>query len=179
MAVSGIFVANDGVLGVVGPIGMAAAAGTCLVVDLCTGNPTDGVSLATLVKDGPSNEQLRPKRRGVSFLRNGGIGAQDAAEVVRALCGNWPNVVLRVDRPDEAIGVAAVVTVRAILSGPFVDELEVGAVLQPTGLGIAPKNHQGHVLSRLSARSVRGILAGRVDQRSAWVRSWRPVWAGS
>jgi hypothetical protein len=60
MAVSGIFVANDGVLAVVAPIGMAAAVGTCLVVDLCSGDQTDGVSLATLVREGPSNEQLRP-----------------------------------------------------------------------------------------------------------------------
>jgi hypothetical protein len=97
---------------------------------------------------------------------------------VRALCGNWPNVVLRVDRPDEVAGVAAVVTVRAILSGPFVAEPEVGAVLQPTGLGVPPKNHPGHVLSRLNARTVRTVLAGGVNHRSAWVRSWRPVWAG-
>jgi hypothetical protein len=178
MAVSGIYVANDGVLGVVAPIGMAAAVGTCLVVDLCEGGPTGGVTLATLVRDGPSSEQLRPKRRGVSFLRNGGISAQDAAEVVGALCGNWPNVVLRVGASDEAVGEVGAVTVRAILSGPFVAEPEVAAVLQPTGLGATPKNHHGHVLSRLSARTVRTVLAGRVNQRSAWVRSWRPVWAG-
>lgn len=178
MAVSGIYVANDGVLGVVAPIGMAAAVGTCLVVDLCEGDPTGGVTLATLVRDGPSSEQLRPKRRGVSFLRNGGISAQDAAEVVRAFCVNWPNVVLRVGASDEAVGEVGVVTVRAILSGPFFAEPDVGAVLQPTGLGARPKNHHGHVLSRLSARTVRTVLAGRVNQRSAWVRSWRPVWAG-
>jgi len=178
LTVSGIYVANDGVLGVVAPIGMAAAVGTCLVIDLCEGDLAGGVTLAKLVRDGPSSEQLRPQRRGVSFLRNGGISPEDASEVVHALCGNWPNVVLKVGRSDEALADAAVITVRAILSGPFVTEPEVGAVLQPTGLGVTPKNHHGHVLSRLGARTVRTVLAGEVNQRSPWVKSWRPVWAG-
>ena len=176
MSVVALSVSNDGVLGVVAPIGMAAAAGTCLVVDLVNRGSRDGVSLASLTSEGPQRSHLQPSRRGVSFLHNGGVGFQAAGGVLNALFESWPNVLVAV--PDRSVVVPNVrtVVVEAILAGPFVPPVNPDAVLQPVGLGGRPREHRGHVLSPLRPKTVRSILSGTVDRRSAWVRSWTPVW---
>ena len=60
---------EDGVLGAVAPLGLAAAAGTALVVDLDPGGPRypGPATLADLVADGPRRGDLSPSRRGVSI----------------------------------------------------------------------------------------------------------------
>lgn len=176
MTVVSLFVTNDGVLGAVAPIGMAAARGTCLVVDFKYRVHREGLTLAKLVQEGPTKSHLEPQHRGVSFLHNGGVDPEVAFDVLDALCESWPNVLLSV--PDLSFEFKGVVSVRveAILAGPFVPPPHIDSVLQPVGLDSAPPDHVGHVLGRLDARTVRSVLTGGVDPRSRWVRSWRPVW---
>jgi hypothetical protein len=176
MSVVSLSVSNDGVLGVVAPIGMAAAKGTCLVVDLVADSHREGVSLASIVSEGPRKSHLEPQHSGVSFLHNGGVDLPEAAEVLEALCSSWPNVLVSIADRSVAFELAPAVEVQAILIGPFVAPLLSDAVLQPVGLGGPPKRHDGHVLAPLSARTVRSILTGIVNPGSRWVRSWLPVW---
>ena len=99
---------EDGVLGAVAPLAMAAAAGTALVVDLDPHGPAypGAVGLAGLVAEGPTRRDLEPARRGVAVLHNGGVEPEDAAEVLAALVAGWPAVVFRLPphiRPTEPV----------------------------------------------------------------------------
>ncbi|MCP3995759.1 MAG: hypothetical protein GY722_11930, partial [bacterium] len=87
MATLAIACESDGVLGIVAPLALASSAGTALVVDLDRDGPRyPGIgSLADLVEQGPRLDDLRPARAGVAVLRNGGIDAADAGEVIAAL----------------------------------------------------------------------------------------------
>ena len=91
---------TDGVLGIVAPLALAASVNTALVVDLDRHGPRypGSGSLAELVGQGPRLRDLRPARSGIAVLRNGGIDATDAGEVIGALIKGWPNVVLRLPR---------------------------------------------------------------------------------
>ncbi|MEE8489046.1 MAG: hypothetical protein V3S43_01840, partial [Acidimicrobiia bacterium] len=75
---------EDGVLGAVAPLGLAAASGTALVVDLDPNGPNypGASSLAALVADGPRRSDLQPVRKGVAVLANGGIEPEDAEAVL-------------------------------------------------------------------------------------------------
>jgi hypothetical protein len=164
--------ATDGVLGIVAPIALAAAAGTALVVDLDQNGPRypGAGSLAHLVESGPRLSDLRPTNRGVAVLRNGGIGEDDATEVLDALIAGWSNVVLR--------GLSErcpVVPVIPLLPGGMTEPTSRAAVYQQ--LGWHEKAPGPAVTLPTPSRSVVGaLLEGRMPLRSRWIKAWRPVW---
>ena len=82
------------VLHALAPLGLAAARGTALVVDLDEEAPSypGSTSLAKLVISQPRLSDLRPLRSGVAVLPNGSINPREAAEVVEALVTGWPAV---------------------------------------------------------------------------------------
>jgi hypothetical protein len=175
MAVLAIRTPEDGLLGALAPLGLGAAAGTALVVDLDPAGPRfpgDG-SLAQLVADGPRRSDLTPTRAGLAVLRNGGIDDIAAREVLDALGDGWPAVVLRLPpgphlrRPD--IEVRPLVPGGVFPAGP-------GAVYQDLGFRIpAP----GPLLPTLSRATAGALLAGSVPRRSRWVRAWARGWDGA
>jgi hypothetical protein len=156
---------------------LAAAAGTALVVDLDPDGPRypGSASLSRLVADAPRRADLVPARSGTAVLRNGGVGVADAREVIEALIGGWPHLVLRVAAPDAATGLAPLVPVRALLPGILAPRDEGQCVYQKTGFTTGPPG-PGPLLPRLRPRLLGGLLNGAVEPRSRWVAAWRQVW---
>ena len=176
MRVLSIWTPSGGVLGAVAPLGLAAAAGTALVVDLDPSGPRyPGTgSLAQLVKDGPRRDDLIPSRAGIAVLRNGGIDEAGSRQVIDALCAGWPAVVFRragAVRPD-ALRVAPV---RPMLPGSLFDRDPGPAVYQRCGWPVRPAG-PGPVLPRPSARTLGALLDGERPPLTRWVRAWREVW---
>lgn len=167
---------GGGVLAAVAPLACAAAADTALVVDLENGGPPypgEG-SLAALVEDGPRLTDLRPSRAGIAVLRNGGVDAEAASEVIEALIAGWPNVVLR-GVPGTGAGHHRVVPVIPLLPHGMTRPHTGRAVYQQ--MGWHEKAPEGGVaLPTPSRATVSALLAGRVPARSRWIRSWRRVW---
>ncbi|MDQ3783217.1 MAG: hypothetical protein M3349_09840 [Actinomycetota bacterium] len=175
MNVLGTWCPDDVVLGTVAPLALAAAAGTALVIDVDPGSdayPKAG-TLAALVADGPTRTDLRPAKRGVAVLANGGITADDAAEVIDALAVGWPRVVLR-QPPRDRPGGGRVVPVRPLVPGMPVDPTE-RAVYQrgPWAMDLPPP---ALVLPRVRPGTVRCLLECRRPGPSRWLRQWRRVW---
>lgn len=166
----------DLVLGVVGPLGATAAAGTALLVDLDPNGPRYGGahSLAELVQKGPTKSQLEPTQSGPAVLRNGGVSPDDAEEVVAALVSKWPNVVLRCAPESEPIGSA--VALIPLLPAPFTPLIEGSVVYQRTSL--ATRQPEGRLALPIPRPStVTALLAGqRPWRRDRWIRSFNRVW---
>jgi hypothetical protein len=166
----------DLVLGVVGPLGATAAAGTALLVDLDPNGPRYGGahSLAELVQKGPTKSQLEPTQSGPAVLRNGGVSPDDAEEVVAALVSKWPNVVLRCAPESEPIGSA--VALIPLLPAPFTPLIEGSVVYQRTSL--ATRQPEGGLALPIPRPStVMALLAGqRPWRRDRWIRSFNRVW---
>ena len=95
--VLGVRCGADPVLHALAPLGLAAARGTALVVDLDREAPSypGAASLAALVVSQPRLDDLRPRRSGVAVLPNGSVDPVEAVEVVDALVSGWPAVVFR------------------------------------------------------------------------------------
>lgn len=166
----------DVVLGIIGPLGAAASAGTALVIDLDTHGPPFGgaFSLADLVADGPTRSQLEPTKQGTAILRNGGVDAQEAAGVVSALIERWPNVVLRC--PPSTGASSQAIALLPLLPEPFTPTVQGRAVYQDTRLP-RPRTHRGPVLPVPRAETVKALLNGvRPNPRDRWVRAFRQVW---
>ncbi len=165
----------DGVLGVVAPLALAAAADTALVVDLDEAGPAypGGGSLADLVDQGPRLEDLRPSRSGVAVLRNGGVSSDEAAEVVGALTRGWPTVVLRVP---AIVWPGPVVPVVPLLPAGMTTALDRPAVYQQVGW---PEKAPGPGLTIATPprRTVAALLCGVLPTRSRWISAWREVWS--
>ncbi len=173
MAVLHTWSPEDGLLGAVAPVALAAAAGTALVVDLDPAGPhhPGKLSLAQLVTEGPRAEDLRPARRGVAILPNGGVEAGDAGDVIAALAAGWPNLVLRLpagERSDRT----PVVPVYP-LTPLTVDH---GPAVYQRGPWPAPHRLEGVVLPRPHASVIRTLLEGRRPGPSRWMRAWQQVW---
>ena len=166
----------DGVLAAVMPLGVAAAAGTALVIDLDPGGVRlpGTTSLRDLVARGPSSDQLGPRRAGIACLPNGGVSSDDAAEVVDALIGGWPAVVVRVPTEHAPHGGRGI-GVRPILPGLTLPH-HFPAVFQPTGLAPHPVDPPGLVLPRLPGRTARALLSGRLV-RGRWLHACRELWS--
>ena len=169
---------DDGVLGAVAPLALAVAAGSALVVDLDPDGPSypgEG-SLAQLVADGPSRADLLAPRHGVAVLRNGGVGADEAAAVVDALVDGWPRVVLRMAPTAQPSGPGVVPVVPLVpgrllaVAGPAVCQRGPWPVEAPPGSVVLP---------RPRASTIRALLEGRRPGWSRWLRAWRPVWGVS
>lgn len=176
MTTVALHTAPDGLLAAVAPLGCALAAGIALVIDLDhLGVPLPGSrTLRDLVEEGPTGAELHPTRRGVASLPNGGVGPTEAAEVVDALRGSWPHVVLRVPDeeavPDGVLGVA----LRPLLPG-VTPGRRLPTLLQPLGFDARADAPQGPRMPRLSGRVARALLHGRTV-RSPWVSAWSMVW---
>lgn len=174
-----IWTPEDGVLGALAPLGLAIAGGTALVVDLDPLGPRyPGTrSLADLVSEGPRRADLSPTRRGVAVLRNGGVSAEAAAEVLSALAVGWEKVVLRLPpRPVPEAAGPPVVPVHLLLPGGLFPRHPGAAVYQSTR-AMLPLPGPGRRLPVPSASTVAGLLRGRLPVTGdRWVRAWRPVW---
>lgn len=166
----------DAVLSAVAPLGAAVAVDTALVVDLDPDGPRypgEG-SLARLVADGPRAEDLVPRRRGVAVLRNGGVDAEAATEVVEALAAGWPHLVLRLPGHASASGSVTVVPLVpvAVLSSPPPSP----TVYQRGGWRVDPPG-PGPVLPPPRRATLAALLAGRRPPLTdRWIRAWRRVW---
>ena len=177
MATLAIACETDGVLGIVAPLALAASVPTALVVDLDREGPhyPGSGSLAELVEQGPRLDDLRPERRGVAVLRNGGIDASDAGEVIAALVKGWPNVVLRLSRAATSLSVPLVPVV-PLLPGGMTQRCDRPAVYQQLGWH-EPAPGPAVRLPTPARGAVAALLEGRVPFRSRWVRSWHQIWS--
>ena len=172
-----IWTAADGLLSAVAPLGLAAATGTALMVDLDPNGPDypGASSLAELVAEAPRRADLVPGRTGTAVLRNGGIGVAESREVIEALIVGWPHLVLRVPTPETAAGVAPLVPVRPLLPGILAPQVETPSVYQRTGFAAGPTG-PGPLLPRPRPRLLNSLLNGTVEPRSRWIAAWRQVW---
>lgn len=164
-------------LGALAPLGLGAAAGTALVVDLDPAGPHypgDG-SLAGLVEEGPRRADLSPARSGLAVLRNGGVEPSEAGQVLTALMEGWPAVVLRLPGAPSAEREPDLVVHPLIPGGLFPAIAPVPAIYQDLGFRIPAPGPRLPVLSRGTAAA---LLAGTIPARSRWVRAWRAIWEG-
>lgn len=163
----------DPILSLVAPIGLAASAGTALVVDMCAASATSGRTLASLMTDGPTLAELSPGRQGIAWLPGGDADRTEAVELITQLGSHWPAVVVRVGDRDLPF---ATVPVIPLFPGRLVPKVETpNGVWQPVRGGAEPPG-PGPVLPRLRAGVVRKMLAGQLPRRSKWVAAWRSVW---
>lgn len=163
----------DPVMSLLGPIGLAASAGTALVVDMGSGLRTPRRrTLADLVADGPRLEELAPGRRGVAFVSAGGLAPGPAAELVGRLSRHWPAVVIRV-------GVSGwegpTVPILPLYPGWLAPDHAGAAVWQTVPGGGRPPG-PGPVLPPLGRAMTVRMLAGGLPRRDRWVRAWLQVW---
>ncbi len=169
---------EDGVLGAIAPLGLAAAAGTALVVDLDPFGPRypGAGSLAELVADGPKRSDLEPSRRGVAVLANGGIEPESAAPVLDAIVEGWPAVVLRL--PPTHDGSSGAIPVLPLVPGGLLRELGPPAVYQRSGWRV-PSPEGAVVLPRPRRSTLGMLLTGMAPPPGdRWVAAWRPLWEG-
>ncbi len=178
MAVLAIRTPEDGLLGALAPLGLGAAAGTALVVDLDPAGPHypgDG-SLAELVAEGPRRVDLSPSRSGLAVLRNGGVDSSEAGQVLAALISGWPAVVLRLPGAAPVEREPDLVVYPLVPGGLFPAHPASAAVYQDLGFRIPAPGPRLPVLSRGTAAA---LLAGAVQSRSRWVRAWEAAWEGT
>lgn len=176
MGVLAIQTPEDGLLGALAPLGLGAAAGTALVVDLDPDGPQypGQGTLARLIEDGPRMADLQPQRRGLAVIRNGGIEAAAAAEILAAFSREWPHLVLRLPPRTAAPAGFPLVTVHPLVPGRLFEWTD-GSVYQDMGFRVrAPEGARRlPVLGRAVAGS---LLAGTIPLRSRWVQAWRSLW---
>ena len=168
---------TDRLLSSIAPLGLAASAGTALVVDLEQFGPAygEGTTLADLVRRQPRSNELVPTRSGIAVLRNGGVTVDEAAEVLEALIAGWPAVVLRSTPDQPPPPEVPVVPVVPLLPGALQPTAQGPTVWQRTGLR-TPVPGPGPVLPPPKPSVVGSLLRGVVDRRWRWVQAWEPVW---
>jgi hypothetical protein len=174
-----VWTPEDGLLGALAPLGLAAAAGTALVIDLDPHGPCypGSSSLAEMVAGGPRQADLVPARRGVAVLRNGGVESCASAEVVSALLERWERVVLRLPpRPVPGPLGVPLVPVRLLIPAGLFPHGGAAAVYQSTPIVMRPPC-PGVRLPVPSKGTVAALLAGRLPAAGdRWVRAWSRVW---
>jgi hypothetical protein len=162
---------HDPVLHRIAPFGLAASAGTCLVVDLDpNAAPLPGATLTDLLRDGATSAHLRAGRSGVAVIANGGISEPEVEGLLDALTAGWPAVVFRVPPAEQSIPVLALDPPELRPARAF------RAVWQAAVRG---SRAPGVVLPPLRRSAVRALCKGTVEPRSSWVRAWREVWESS
>lgn len=165
---------SDPVLGIVGSVGLAASAGTALVIDLGGGERSSGRTLRDIIADGPSLAEMSPGRRGVALIRGGDVDPATAYDIASELSRRWPAVVMRLT--PESPGPFPTVTAAPLYPGRLLPAPAVShCVWQPLGLGADPPA-PGLVLPRLRPATLRKLLGGHVPRRSRWIAAWSPVW---
>ncbi len=180
MAALSTWAPEDGLLGAVAPLALAAVRPTALVVDLDEHGPdySGELTLARLVAAGPRRVDLEPSRTGTAVLPNGGVDADDAAEVLQALLVGWPDVVLRCPVGDphrgRRLGVP-LVPFRALLPAAATPASPGPAAWQSAGWRMTPPG-PGPVLPRPAAATVRALLEGTRPMPGRWLRAVGRVW---
>ncbi len=167
----------DAMLGVVAPLGAAAAVDTALVIDLDPDGPHYGgpFSLADLVDRGPKLDQLEPQQRGPAVLRNGGVQPADAEEIVSELVTRWPNIVLRCPQATEAS--ENTIALLPLLPAPFTPTLDGHVVYQRTHLSALPPGREV-VLPVPRTSTIRSLLGGvRPSRGDRWVKALGQIWS--
>jgi hypothetical protein len=169
----------DPVLAHLAPLGLAAAAGSALVVDLDPAAPPlpGRRSVAELLEDGPRGEDLVPRRPGTAVLPSGGAGVPDGWPLVERLARGWKRVVVRLSPADAgAPPGGAYVPVHPLLPGPLAPPLMRPAVYQAMLPGVRGVGPGTLLLPPLARGALVRMLDGVVEPRSRWVRAWAPVW---
>ena len=171
---------EDGLLGAVAPLGLAAAAGvTALVVDVDPDGPRfpGPRSLADVVADEPRRSDLAPSSTGLAVLRNGGVRPEDAMPVVAAMLERWPCMVIRLpSRPVPEDAPLPVVPVRPLFPADVFDWDGRPAVYQQTGWRLRPPG-PGPVLPVPRSATWAALLAGTRPGLDRWFRAMRQVWS--
>ena len=160
---------SDPVLASISPLALGLASGTALVIDL---SARGGRSLADLISEGPSLDELAPGRSGVAVIGGGGIDPSAAAELAERLARHWPAVVVR---PGTSPWVGTTVPVVPLFPGILAPADSSAAVWQPVPGGSRPPG-PGPVLPRLRRSTMQALLRGRVPVRSHWISAWKRVW---
>ena len=130
---------------------------------------------------GATGRAWAPSRRspadslGTRVLRNGGIDADSAAEVIGALIKGWPNVVLRLPRAATGLSVPLVPVV-PLLPGGMTPKTDRPAVYQQIGWHEKAPGPQ-LTIPTPSRGVVAALLEGRLPVRRRWIRAWRRVWS--
>ncbi len=178
MAVLATWAPEDAVLGAVAPRALAAAAGTCLVVDLdpLKPAPADRPSLADLVSDGPRAADLAPRRRGVAILAGGGVTWEDAADLVAVFGRTWPAVVVACPFGPTRPAMSGVVPVLLDTRHRRSPLLAGAAVLQTVGRSLRRTAPEVVRLPPVARSSIDRLLDGRMEGPSRWMRAWKTVW---
>jgi hypothetical protein len=164
--------AEDPVLSWIGPIGLALAAETALIVDVRTRHLPGTRTLAQIMVEGPSLLDLSPGRRGVATIAAGSMGSDELARAVEVLAGRWPALVVR---SDGRLWPGPTVPYRAILPGFLRPSEPIPSVWQPA-IGVSVPSLPGPVLPRLGRRPVMAMLDGKLPLARRWVDSWRAIW---
>lgn len=161
---------RDPLLHHIAPLGLAAGAGRCLVVDLDESAPefTDR-TLRDLVDHGIRAVDLE-RREGVAVLGNGGVSFDEAAETIDRLLESWGRVVLR---DGGAMHPFRVLHVEPLLPDPF--DPGRAEILQSTERG--QRSFGRPILPPLRRHQIRSILGGEIEPRWRWVRAWATVWS--
>lgn len=172
---------SDPVLHALAPLGLAAARGTALVVDLDRDAPSypGSTSLAALVVSQPRLDDLRPRRAGVAVLPNGSASARETAEVVEALVSGWPAVVFRLGVSNDlppSLTETPVIPVAPLLPGFLHPPVTGPAVYQAMSAG-PPPPVRGIMLPPLGRSHIYRMLGGMGYPPRRWVNAWEKAWS--
>ena len=163
---------SDRVLHHIGPFGLAASVGTCLVIDLDRHAPSIGArTLRQLLDDGPSSADLSVAS-GVSAIGNGGVDYHEAADLIDHLISIWGRIVLRSGNTSHPY--------RTLRAEPLLPR-----PLAPLAVDVVQAMQSGQrddaavMLPPIRRQQIRSILDGQLEPRWRWTRAWRTAWSRS
>lgn len=165
--------ADDPVVSVLAPIGLAASVGTALIVDLGDRLAREGGrTLRDLAAEGPTRGEAAAERRGVAVLASGGIGPTEAHELLSQLAAGWPAIVVRLAGQPWPGPVVPVMVLYPGLLRPVGGEPSAWQRVRGGSVPPGP----GPVLPPVGATNVRRALSRQLPLPGRWLRSWRTVW---
>ncbi len=165
--------ADDPVMSILGPIGLAACVGTALIVDLGDRLGRGSArSLADIAADGPRRVETSPNRKGVAVVASGGLAVPEVHELVMRLASGWPAVVIRLE---GAAWPGPVVPVSALWPGILAPTQPRPSVWQRVRGGSEPPG-PGPVLPTIRPGTIRRALERSSPLPGRWLSSWKPVW---
>lgn len=162
---------TDPVMSVVGPIGLAAATGTALLIDMANQMGGAQRTLSDLMADGPRLDELSPGRKGVAVLRAGYLTTETLA-FIDQLATRWPAVVVR---PGPEGWSGPTVPLRPLYPGWLAQATTEAAVWQQLPSSPRPPG-PGPVLPVLRPGVVRRVLSGGMPDQGKWLKVWERVW---
>lgn len=165
--------APDPVMSMIAPVGLAASAGTALLVDRIARGPSEpGRTLADLMSDGPSLDEISPGRTGVARIPAGPLDGAGTLELANRLVSRWPAIVVRTGQADWP---GPTVPVHVLYGAGLRTWTEGAAVWQSLANGHRPPG-PGPVLPPLAPSTVRHLLRGWMPKQGRWTAAWRQVW---